>query len=119
MEDSASTSSTWQTAFNAVNILCGVGLLTTPYAVALSGGLSLLLLLLVGGMACYTGSLLARCMSQDPKAIRSYPDVCAAPVCGGGGGGSMHMGLLRLHCAFLHPAAATATASGMPPPLSD
>jgi amino acid permease len=42
------TSSNWQTAFNAINVLCGVGLLTTPYAMAISGTGALLLLLVVG-----------------------------------------------------------------------
>ena len=43
-----STSSNWQTAFNAINVLCGVGLLTTPYAMAISGTSALLLLVLIG-----------------------------------------------------------------------
>lgn len=42
------TSSNWQTAFNAINVLCGVGLLTTPYAMAISGTSALLLLVLIG-----------------------------------------------------------------------
>lgn len=42
------TSTTWQAAFNAVNILCGVGLLTTPYAMAITGVSSLLLLMGIG-----------------------------------------------------------------------
>lgn len=46
-----STSSNWQTAFNAINVLCGVGLLTTPYAMAISGTSALLLLVLIGTLA--------------------------------------------------------------------
>jgi amino acid permease len=42
------TSSTWQAAFNAVNVLCGVGLLVTPFATATSGLASLLLLVTIG-----------------------------------------------------------------------
>lgn len=38
----------FHTLFNAVNILCGVGLLATPYAAAQMGWLSLLLLFLLG-----------------------------------------------------------------------
>jgi hypothetical protein len=49
------TSSNWQTAFNAINVLCGVGLLTTPYAMAISGTGALLLLLVVGE-SCLSGS---------------------------------------------------------------
>lgn len=36
------------TLFNAVNIMCGVGLLATPYAAAQMGWLSLLLLVILG-----------------------------------------------------------------------
>lgn len=45
------SSSNWQTAFNAINVLCGVGLLTTPYAMAITGTSALLLLVFVGGFA--------------------------------------------------------------------
>ncbi|GBF97064.1 hypothetical protein Rsub_09537 [Raphidocelis subcapitata] len=70
------TSSTLQTAFNACNLLCGVGLLTTPYALELSGWGALLLLALVGAIACTTGGMLARCMAQSKAA--SYPDIGGA-----------------------------------------
>ena len=42
------TASFWQTVFNSVNILCGVGLLATPYAAACSGWGSLSFLILTG-----------------------------------------------------------------------
>lgn len=42
------SSTSWQTGFNAANILCGVGLLATPYALAISGVGSLALLILIG-----------------------------------------------------------------------
>lgn len=42
------TSSAWQTAFNAINVLCGVGLLTTPYTMAITGTSALLLLVVIG-----------------------------------------------------------------------
>lgn len=48
IEEDRATSSSWQAAFNAINILCGVGLLTTPYAVAITGLASLLLLVAIG-----------------------------------------------------------------------
>lgn len=50
------TSSSWQAAFNAINILCGVGLLTTPYAMAISGLSSLLLLIGIGEDSTSGGS---------------------------------------------------------------
>ncbi|KAF6258591.1 transmembrane amino acid transporter protein-domain-containing protein [Scenedesmus sp. NREL 46B-D3] len=74
IEEERATSSSWQAAFNAVNILCGVGLLTTPYAMASSGLSSLLLLISIGGIACYTGRLLAKCMNTS-RAVRTYPDI--------------------------------------------
>ncbi|WIA39259.1 hypothetical protein OEZ86_005381 [Tetradesmus obliquus] len=74
IEEERATSSSWQAAFNAINILCGVGLLTTPYAMAISGLSSLLLLIGIGGIACYTGRLLAKCMNSS-RAIRTYPDI--------------------------------------------
>ena len=41
-----------KTLFNSVNILCGVGLLATPYAAAEMGWASLLLLAILGKHAC-------------------------------------------------------------------
>lgn len=52
-------------AFNAINVLCGVGLLTTPYAMAITGTSALLLLVLIG--ACSQGV--------------SAPSVGAAALC--------------------------------------
>ena len=42
-----------KTLFNSVNILCGVGLLATPYAAAEMGWASLLLLTILGEHACH------------------------------------------------------------------
>ncbi|KAF8064553.1 AVT1D [Scenedesmus sp. PABB004] len=83
VEEDRASSSTLQAAFNAVNILCGVGLLTTPYAMAISGLASMLLLVGVGAVACYTGRLLAQCMAAVPGA-RSYPDIGQAAFGRGG-----------------------------------
>lgn len=74
IEEDQGTCSTLQTAFNSGNILCGVGLLTVPFAMANSGFSSIVLLLLIGMAACYTGCLLARCMEAD-KRIKTYPDI--------------------------------------------
>jgi hypothetical protein len=49
------TSSGLQTAFNAINVLCGVGLLTTPFTVAITGTSALLLLVLIGARAVRLG----------------------------------------------------------------
>ncbi|CAM0904336.1 unnamed protein product [Alopecurus aequalis] len=73
-EDGGATSlRTW---FNGLNALSGVGLLSIPYAVSEGGWLSLVLLLVVAAVCCYTGQLLQRCMSASP-ATRGYPDIGA------------------------------------------
>ncbi|KAJ0975308.1 hypothetical protein J5N97_017273 [Dioscorea zingiberensis] len=63
-----------RTCFNGLNALSGVGLLSIPYALAEGGWLSLILLLVIAIICCYTGLLLKRCMDADPS-IRTYPDV--------------------------------------------
>jgi vesicular inhibitory amino acid transporter len=54
----------------------GVGLLSIPYALSEGGWLSLVLLLAVAMVCCYTGLLLRRCMAASP-AVRGYPDIGA------------------------------------------
>ncbi|KAE8696574.1 Eukaryotic aspartyl protease family protein [Hibiscus syriacus] len=57
-----------------VNVLSGIGLLTTPYAVKEGGWLSLTLLVIFGIVACYTGVLLKRCLESSPG-LQTYPDI--------------------------------------------
>ncbi|CAN1135186.1 Amino acid transporter AVT1E [Linum perenne] len=66
-----------QAVLNGINILCGIGLLTTPYAVKEGGWLSLLILFLFGVICCYTGTLLKRCLESSPG-IQTYPDIAQA-----------------------------------------
>ncbi|PWA69979.1 Amino acid transporter, transmembrane [Artemisia annua] len=63
-----------KTCFNGFNTLCGVGILTVPYALSKGGWLSLLLLIFVALLCYYTGLLLQRCMKSDPL-IKTYPDI--------------------------------------------
>ncbi|WJX81856.1 hypothetical protein P8452_64688 [Trifolium repens] len=63
-----------QSVINGTNILCGIGLMTIPYAVKEGGLLSLSLLLLFALICCYTGILLKRCLESYPG-ITSYPDI--------------------------------------------
>lgn len=65
-----------RTCFNGLNALSGVGLLSIPYALAEGGWLSLVLLLLVAMVCCYTGQLLQTCMGASPD-VRGYPDIGA------------------------------------------
>ncbi|KAK4778784.1 hypothetical protein SAY86_006312 [Trapa natans] len=52
----------------------GVGILSTPYALASGGWLSLTLLFAIAIAAFYSGILIQRCMDLDPS-IRTYPDI--------------------------------------------
>ncbi|CAL5218396.1 g69 [Coccomyxa viridis] len=74
VEEEEAKSGFLKTLFNAVNILCGVGLLATPYAAAQMGWASLLLLVVLGLMFLYTAKLLGRCMA-DASWILTYPDI--------------------------------------------
>lgn len=57
-----------------VNILCGVGLLATPYAIKEGGWLGLSLLFIFGIISCYTGVLLKQCLDSTPG-LQTYPDI--------------------------------------------
>lgn len=57
-----------------INVLCGIGLITTPYAVKEGGWLGLLVLVLFGVICCYTGILLKRCLESAPG-LETYPDI--------------------------------------------
>ncbi|KAF3515293.1 hypothetical protein F2Q69_00003159 [Brassica cretica] len=57
-----------------INILCGVSLLTMPYAVKEGGWLGLIILFFFGIITCYTGILLKRCLESSPD-IHTYPDI--------------------------------------------
>ncbi|XP_044949038.1 amino acid transporter AVT1C-like [Hordeum vulgare subsp. vulgare] len=66
--------SSGQSVINGLNVLCGVGILTTCFGIKQAGWLSLLLLPLLGGCSCYTGLLLKRCIDSSPT-IETYPDI--------------------------------------------
>ncbi|XP_038700484.1 amino acid transporter AVT1I isoform X2 [Tripterygium wilfordii] len=68
------TSSVFSTIFNGLNTLSGVGILSTPYALATGGWLSLVLLFVIALATFYTGLLIQRCMDAD-STIKSYPDI--------------------------------------------
>jgi vesicular inhibitory amino acid transporter len=57
-----------------MNVLAGVGVLTTPYAVKEGGWLGLLLLFVLSAICCYTGILLRRCLESAPG-LATYPDI--------------------------------------------
>ncbi|CAI5535713.1 unnamed protein product [Closterium sp. Naga37s-1] len=75
--------------FNGINVLAGIGILSTPYATAQAGWLGLLVLLFFAAACCYTAILLRRCMDFRPSSsasafpsdssLRSFADDPAAP----------------------------------------
>ncbi|KAJ8533940.1 hypothetical protein K7X08_007264 [Anisodus acutangulus] len=63
-----------QSVLNAINALCGIGILSTPYALKEGGWCSLFLLLLFGVITFYTGTLLKKCLESFPG-IETYLDI--------------------------------------------
>ncbi|KAJ8477954.1 hypothetical protein OPV22_021681 [Ensete ventricosum] len=63
-----------QTVFNGVNVLAGVGLLSTPFSVKEAGWASMALLVLFAAICCYTGILMKHCF-ESKDGISSYPDI--------------------------------------------
>lgn len=63
-----------QAALNGINVLCGVGLLSTPFAVKEGGWLGLGLLFVFAIVSCYTGLLLRQCLDSQ-EGLETYPDI--------------------------------------------
>ena len=55
-------------------MLCGVGILSTPYAVKEGGLLSISILLIFAILSYYTGVLLRSCLDSSPG-LETYPDI--------------------------------------------
>lgn len=77
--------------------MCGIGLLTTPYAIKEGGWLSLIILAFLGVVCCYTGILLMRCLESYPG-LRTYPDIGQAAF---GSNGRLILSVSLLICQFL------------------
>ncbi|KAK4758020.1 hypothetical protein SAY87_019321 [Trapa incisa] len=67
-------SSYGQAVLNGMNVLCGVGILSTPYAAREGGWAGLAILLIFGVISCYTGILLRHCLDSQPG-LETYPDI--------------------------------------------
>ncbi|KAI8391743.1 transmembrane amino acid transporter protein-domain-containing protein [Radiomyces spectabilis] len=80
MADRASAvgkSSFFQSIFNSINILVGVGILSLPLGFKCAGWLiGSFIFLFSFGLTNYTAKLIARCMDTDPQA-RTYGDMSA------------------------------------------
>ncbi|KAK9064086.1 hypothetical protein SSX86_017958 [Deinandra increscens subsp. villosa] len=67
-------SSFGQAVINGVNLLCGVGLLSTPYAAKQGGWVGLSVLFVFCVISFYTGLLLRSCLDSRPG-LNTYPDI--------------------------------------------
>lgn len=67
-------SSYGQGVLNGINVLCGVGILSTPYAVKEGGWAGLSVLFIFGVLSYYTGILLRYCLDSQPG-LETYPDI--------------------------------------------
>ncbi|KAI3730992.1 hypothetical protein L1987_62174 [Smallanthus sonchifolius] len=63
-----------QAVVNGVNLLCGVGLLSTPYAAKQGGWVGLSVLFIFCVISFYTGLLLRCCLDSRPG-LNTYPDI--------------------------------------------
>ncbi|KAL3696642.1 hypothetical protein R1sor_010718 [Riccia sorocarpa] len=73
-------SSFTQALLNGLNVLAGVGILSTPYAVKEGGFLGIFILFGLAAICCYTGILLRRCLdyvrkNDSESEAFSYPDI--------------------------------------------
>ena len=57
-----------------INVLCGVGILSTPFAAKEGGWCGLFILVLFSLLSCYTGILLRYCLDSEPG-LQTYPDI--------------------------------------------
>lgn len=74
-EASASRRSSYgQAVLNGINVLCGVGILSTPYAIKEGGWAGLSVLVIFAVLSFYTGILLRDCLDSLPG-IETYPDI--------------------------------------------
>lgn len=60
--------------FAGINALCGVGILSTPYALREGGWAALSVLLIFAVFSFYTGLLLRYCLDSEPG-LETYPDI--------------------------------------------
>ncbi|PSR98024.1 Vacuolar amino acid transporter like [Actinidia chinensis var. chinensis] len=67
-------SSYGQAVLNGMNVLCGVGILSTPYAVKEGGWVGLSILFIFAVLSLYTGILLRHCLDSQPG-LETYPDI--------------------------------------------
>lgn len=67
-------SSVFKAMYNVICAVAGIGVLGLPYSISLAGWGGIALLLILGGVAAYTGIILSYCFVQDPN-LESYSDL--------------------------------------------
>ncbi|OIW13257.1 hypothetical protein TanjilG_14190 [Lupinus angustifolius] len=72
--ESASQCTFGQAVLNGINALCGIGILSIPYAVKEGGWVGIGLLLIFAIFSFYTGLLLRYCLDSEPG-LETYPDI--------------------------------------------
>ena len=60
--------------YTGINVLCGVGILSTSYAVKEGGWAGLSILFIFAALSFYTGILLRYCLDSAPG-LETYPDI--------------------------------------------
>ncbi|WCJ27202.1 Transmembrane amino acid transporter family protein [Euphorbia peplus] len=68
------SSNFFKTILNVLNALSGVGILSTPFALASGGWLSLIFFLIIATIGYYCGVLLKR-MTENDQTLRSFSDI--------------------------------------------
>ncbi|WCJ23848.1 Transmembrane amino acid transporter family protein [Euphorbia peplus] len=75
-ESSKGTANSFKTILNGFNALSGVGILSTPYALASGGWLSLIFFAIIAIVGYYSGVLIKRIMEKD-QTILSFSDIAS------------------------------------------